>query len=377
MDNKSQVVLPGLVNRRKEEEALFRKDSDFGQPFELEPSLVDSVTWLKGYLDGENNVVVAYNGHQVVEIVTLKTPLKDDLIDLLRQYPNAKNFHIAASGSEIPDGERVEFAGRTQAPSQVENPPKLDRGLLLKGMNDVDAPGHDIREMQERLKELGYYNRELDGIFGDATDDAVRKFQRDVFGLAEADGKVGPKTWAKLWGEKPPISTMQPSPGTYLRLTKSNRKDHYGCYVLILEYIKNGRVQGSLEVCSGQPNKQNFRVGTRSISGSMEPLPEGKWYINDILWAGGKDKYGPVVHNKGLGPVTVPVKFIGPNTTARRGIEIHIDWNRPHRGNAPGTAGCVGIYNIADYKVFVSWLQDTDPRDLYVDWGLGTCPKPS
>jgi lysozyme len=36
----------------------------------------------------------------------------------------------------------------------------------------------------------------------------------------------------------------------------------------------------------------------------------------------------------------------------------------------------VGMYTIADYQRFVRWLRETDPKDLYVDWGLGTCPKP-
>jgi lysozyme len=375
--NGQKVVLQGLVNRRKEEEELFRKNSDFGIPIDIEPSLEGSVTWLKCYLDGENTVVVAYKNDTVVEIVTLKTSLKDDLIDLLRQYPNAQSFHIAPAGSAIPEGPRVELAGRTQTPSKVENPPQLDRGLLLKGMSDEDAPGHDIREVQERLKDLGYYNREPDGIFGDATDDAVRKFQGNVFGVAEADGKIGPKTWAKLWGEGGGVIEEQTDVGTYLRLTKTNRKDRYGCYVLTLEYVKDGIVKGRLEVCSGQPGHQFFRTGTQSVSGSMEPLPEGKWYIHDINWAGGKDKYGPTVFSNGLGPVSTPIDYKGPNSTRRSAIEIHIDWNRPSRGNAPGTAGCIGMYNDADYKTFVTWLRDADPRDLYVNWGLGTCPKPS
>jgi lysozyme len=36
----------------------------------------------------------------------------------------------------------------------------------------------------------------------------------------------------------------------------------------------------------------------------------------------------------------------------------------------------VGIYTIGDYQRFVRWLRETDPRDFFVDWGLGTCPKP-
>ncbi|MCZ8129374.1 MAG: glycoside hydrolase family protein [Microcystis sp. LE19-114.1B] len=383
--NGQRVVLEGLVNRRKDEEELFRKTDGFGEPIDLEPSPQSSATWLKGFLENQNTVVVAYKADQVVEIITLKSPLKEDLIDVLRQYPNAQNFHIAAPNEQIPAGNRVEFEGRTQAISRVANPPTLERGLLLKGMTDNDAgiSSKDIAEMQQRLKDLGYYNGEIDGDFGSGTDNAVRRFQADVFGQSQADGKVGTKTWAKLWGEDGVVSTGQgEARKTYLRLTKTNRKDRFGCYVLLLEYIKNGQVKDSLEVCSGQPNRQFFRAGSQSVSGSMEPLPEGQWYINNINWADGKDKYGPVVFNNGLGPVSTPIGYKGPNSTRRSAIEIHIDWNRVTSAgnpNSPGTAGCIGIYNIADYKKFVSWLRENENpelRDLYVNWGLGTCPQP-
>ena len=141
-----------------------------------------------------------------------------------------------------------------------------------------------------------------------------------------------------------------------------------------LDYFKDGKLKERFEVCSGQPNKQFFRTGVQSVSGSYEPLPEGKWYVHDIRWAGGKDIYNRAIMGDGIGPVTVRLDYKSPGSTRRSAIEIHIDWNR-HRG-LPGTAGCVGIYNIADYKRFVSCLRDTDPRDLYVDWKLGTCPTP-
>jgi len=105
----------------------------------------------------------------------------------------------------------------------------------------------------------------------------------------------------------------------------------------------------------------------------MEPLPEGKWSLSDIRWRAGADNYSGAVWNDGLGPAKVELSYQGPGTTARAEIEIHIDWNRK---TSPGTAGCVGLLNIADYRTFVGWLRDTDPRSLFVDWGLGTCPAP-
>ena len=57
--------------------------------------------------------------------------------------------------------------------------------------------GDEVRELQDALKELGYYTGKIDGIFGKATRKAVILFQRET-GL-EPDGLAGPDTLAKLF----------------------------------------------------------------------------------------------------------------------------------------------------------------------------------
>lgn len=51
-------------------------------------------------------------------------------------------------------------------------------------------------QVQEALKNAGYYEGKLDGSIGPKTKRAIEKFQSEN-GL-KPDGKVGPKTWAKL-----------------------------------------------------------------------------------------------------------------------------------------------------------------------------------
>lgn len=160
---------------------------------------------------------------------------------------------------------------------------------------------------------------------------------------------------------------------SYLQLTKTPKRDTYGCYVLNLDYFKDEKLQGRIEVCCGAPERQFFRTAVQSRALSGEPLPEGKWYINDIIWADGRDNYYGNIFQSGIGPVTVPLDYVAPGRTERSAIEIHIDWNRG--SGTPGTVGCIATYNIDDYKQLVNWLRDTDPRNLYVDWGLGTCPE--
>lgn len=52
------------------------------------------------------------------------------------------------------------------------------------------------KQVQQKLKEFGYYNGAIDGIFGAQTIQAVKNFQRD-YGLT-VDGIVGKNTLAKL-----------------------------------------------------------------------------------------------------------------------------------------------------------------------------------
>jgi lysozyme len=160
----------------------------------------------------------------------------------------------------------------------------------------------------------------------------------------------------------------------YLLLTKTSQKDSYNAVVLLLQYFKKRQLQDSLHCCSGQPSKQNFRKAKESLAGSGEPLPEGLWRIGDIQWANGLDNYAGRTFSDGLGPVTIPLDFVSPGTTQRSAIEMHLDWNRSK--GYPGTVGCIGFYRVEDYKKLVSWLRDTDPRNLFVDWKLGSCPVP-
>ncbi|MGN1060456.1 MAG: spore cortex-lytic enzyme [Candidatus Coproplasma sp.] len=68
------------------------------------------------------------------------------------------------------------------------------------------ANGGEVKEVQRRLKEWGYYNGAVDGIFGPATTEAVKKFQSKN-GLT-ADGIVGKATFAAL-GMNASVNVLQ------------------------------------------------------------------------------------------------------------------------------------------------------------------------
>ncbi len=84
-------------------------------------------------------------------------------------------------------------------------------------------------QVQSRLKELGYYTGEVDGLFGPATATAVRLFQQQ-HGLA-VDGQAGPDTQSVLFSAAAQVRTT-PQPGQQPGITQSGmpllvNRDHH------------------------------------------------------------------------------------------------------------------------------------------------------
>jgi GH24 family phage-related lysozyme (muramidase) len=182
----------------------------------------------------------------------------------------------------------------------------------------------------------------------------------------EAEGKL----WREGTKKLATPAQQQVKVPAHLRLTRTGKVDSRGLELLRLVEVVDGIPMGELMVVSGAPGRQAFRKGRESRAQSLEPLPEGRYGIEDIEWKGGKDVYagswGP-----GLGPVWVGLDYQAPGKTERSALGIHLDENQ---GTNPGTAGCVGIRSVADLKRFVALLRAHNPQLLFVDWGLGSCP---
>lgn len=59
-------------------------------------------------------------------------------------------------------------------------------------LSKYGSRGNEVRQIQTKLRQLGYYKGSVDGIYGKQTQDAVIAFQKNC-GLT-ADGIAGPKT---------------------------------------------------------------------------------------------------------------------------------------------------------------------------------------
>ena len=99
--------------------------------------------------------------------------------------------------SVTPDPARV-----TPPPTAVPTPaPSPTPGLLNSG-----SQGGEVRRLQVRLQDLGYYRGSIDGDYGTGTKTAVQTFQK-INGL-DADGIAGQKTLTALYSE-----SAKPAPG--------------------------------------------------------------------------------------------------------------------------------------------------------------------
>ena len=65
-------------------------------------------------------------------------------------------------------------------------------GESVYALSKYGSTGSEVKTLQQKLKDLGFYNGDVDGIFGTQTQTAVRNFQRSV-GIT-VDGIAGPTT---------------------------------------------------------------------------------------------------------------------------------------------------------------------------------------
>lgn len=65
-------------------------------------------------------------------------------------------------------------------------------GEPVQVLSKVGSTGEEVRQIQKKLKSLGYYTGSVDGIFGSRTQSAVKAFQKNC-GIT-VDGIVGPTT---------------------------------------------------------------------------------------------------------------------------------------------------------------------------------------
>jgi lysozyme len=208
--------------------------------------------------------------------------------------------------------------------------------------------------------------------FTSVTTDAVKLFQRrdDI----QVNGQVGSTTKKALeralLKARDRLAPRSPDL-VFCKLTRTHQPAYQGLEWCKLDFVDpQGKILDSLKVISGAASDQRFNLPEDSDQGSGEPIPQGRYGIGDIDWAGGKDNYDAShpIRGDGLGPVWVPLAKKQPDD--RDAFGMHGDWNWITVRHDPGSAGCVCPSTLDDLKELVRLLRKHDPRELVVYWGL-------
>ncbi len=259
------------------------------------------------------------------------------------------------------------------APVEVRQYQPAPTPLPLTRLLEAGMSGDDCFVINCALAGLGFLRvGPQPSHFTSVTTDAVKLFQRrdDI----QINGKVGPTTKQALelalQKARDPVAPASPDL-VFCKLTRTRQPAYQGLEWCKLDFVDpQGKILDSLKVVSGAPSAQLFKLPEDSDAGSREPIPQGRYGIGDIDWAGGSNNYNaahPMTGN-GLGPVWVPLT--GKQADDRSAFGLHGDWNWIAEGHSPGSAGCVCPSTLDDLKELVGLLRKYNPRELVVYWGL-------
>ena len=115
----------------------------------------------------------------------------------------------------------------------------------------LGSQGQDVRNVQQKLKQLGFLKGNVDGDFGKATEEAVKAFQKQ-YGL-EVDGKVGVNTLAKLQTAR---ATMKPAVTATPKKT-ATPKPNYNSNT----YLRNGDESSQVRSMQNRLIELGYLVG--------------------------------------------------------------------------------------------------------------------
>ena len=146
-------------------------------------------------------------GVRVVMVVAVASILSGCASGRTRQDMARLQSQVGMLDERVTQLERSSFSG---SPSAALGETSLDAGSSLGQMvapvknvsigTQASAPSSAVKpathEVQQALKNAGFYQGPVDGKMGALTKEAIKEFQR-VHGLKD-DGVAGRQTWAKL-----------------------------------------------------------------------------------------------------------------------------------------------------------------------------------
>ncbi|WP_406862689.1 L,D-transpeptidase family protein [Streptomyces sp. HUAS MG47] len=225
----------------------------------------------------------------------------------------------APSSSAPPADDKPSEAPSSEAPSPSATPtteaPQPQSKVLMK---DGDESAQ-VRELQARLRQIGYFDRAPTGFYGSITGSGVKDFQKKR--ELPQTGSVDEITWQRLLGmtRKPTQDELRPS--TTNKLDKPDARCMTGRVLCIsketrtLAWMIDGKVLSSMDVRFGSENT---------------PTREGTFKVNSKS----RDHVSTIYHT----PMPYAMFFSG-------GQAVHYSADFAARGYNGASHGCVNVRN--------------------------------
>lgn len=230
------------------------------------------------------------------------------------------------------------------------------------------ARGVRVREIQEELERLGFGPLVVDGIFGRATETAVRLYQKGE-GLAQ-DGIVGPKTLAALQQEETAPSTRYP--GIVHALEQKGYSVHYDGQINIVGVRTPIRQANAFDdwiyLAWVQSGQWHYRKHAATTDPGLYWLEEGRvdgtaimvpgQYVDAYCWGKHRGTYTTLV-NRGS-PVRVYRDANKDDILDMDPATIEEGWglNLHHSGRRTGEDKTVDRYSAGCivWKLYSEWM---------------------
>jgi len=131
-----------------------------------------------------------------------------------------EKMSITKDGVATPDVLTILYGATAIGISEVVTPTPTPTIVPPTATVRSGDTGDDVKKVQQRLTDLGYYSGSIDSKFGDATEKALKAFQLKN-GLTQ-DGVCGTKTRAVLFAANPvyATATATPTPTTVTTITE-------------------------------------------------------------------------------------------------------------------------------------------------------------
>lgn len=149
----------------------------------------------------------------------------------------------------------------------------------------------------------------------------------------------------------------------FLLLHPTEIKDN-GLIRFHLWLVNGDRRVDKVNVYSGAPSAQVLNSGASDYSGSLRPIPPGKYALGSIDY--NPQGWGPALGNYWIDLIPFPET----QTYGRSGFGIHLDANY-HTPNGRGSAGCIVTRYQRDLDRILGWLRSySRPEYLLVSHTL-------